>query len=208
MRQPLISDRNVRVAAASGAARRRPARRSPLARLLLNPRLALLSLAALHPMFACVIPVAPDFKDPLAAANAPPAIISATPDFGRVVSVAPSLTFRIQVVDPNVNDALWVRWVVDYPPFRPETNAYPLEHYPPPATGVFHFESPSHLLDCSSGFGAVTTPQQFAVFVSDRQLLDNTAENNEHLDLTQPGGYVASGSWTVVFQCPPIGTSP
>ncbi|MES1207262.1 MAG: hypothetical protein ABUS79_15100 [Pseudomonadota bacterium] len=172
--------------------------------MLLNQPSALLSLALFHSMFACVIPVAPEFKDPLAASNSPPAIISADPDFGRVVSVAPSLTFRISVVDLNVNDALYVRWVVDYPPFRPATSAYPVEYFPHPATGVVHSESPSHTLDCSSGFGAVTTPQQFAVFVADRPLQLNSVENNEHLDLTETGGYVASGSWTVVFQCPPL----
>jgi hypothetical protein len=186
--------------------RRRPWR-SGLARLLLNPPLALVLLLLSQPMFACVIPVAPDFQDPLAAANSPPAIVDENFLFYGVYSVPPSLTFRISIVDPNVNDTLYVLWVLDYPPFRSATTAYPDDPKLPPGTGASHFEMASHTLDCSSGFGAVTTPQQFSVYVSDRPLQMNTAQNNGRLDLTAPGGYVTSGSWTVVFQCPPIATA-
>ncbi|HVV16666.1 MAG TPA: hypothetical protein VHH90_05620 [Polyangia bacterium] len=171
---------------------------------MLNPASALLLLALIHPMFACVIPVAPDFQDPLAAANSPPAIIGSEPLFNSVVSIAPSLQFRISVIDPNVNDSLYARWVIDYPPFQPATFTIADQQFQPPATGAVHSETPTLPLKCSSGFGAVTTPQRLAVYVADRMFQDNSAANNNRLDITQPGGYVAFGSWTVVFQCPPI----
>jgi hypothetical protein len=204
----VISDRNVRVAADTAAVRGGQARCSGLARLLLNLRLALLFLAApLPPMFACVIPVAPDFQDPLAAVNAPPAFVSASPEFGMVVSGAPIFDFRTQVVDPNANDTLYARWVLDYPPLTAATFTHNDDPpYYPTGTGSVHFATPNYKLDCSSGFGTVTTPQRLAVYVADRPLQPNTAENSNRLDLTEPGGYVTSGSWTVVFQCPPLST--
>jgi len=155
-------------------------------------------------MFACVIPVAPDFQDPLAAANVPPAILAADPQFGSVLTVTSSFTFRISVVDPNSSDWLYVRWVLDYPPFQPTTSKIDDNPYPPPATGTVHTENPSHAFDCSNGFATITTPQRLEVFVADRALEQRTAENNNRLDIVESGGYVARGNWTVLFQCPTV----
>ncbi len=154
-------------------------------------------------MFACVIPVAPDFQDPLTAANSPPSIIDSNQTFGSVVFVAPSLTFTIQVVDPNVNDTLFVRWVVDYPPFQSSTANFDYS-YPPPATGTEHAESPNLPIDCSNGFATLTTPQEFEVFVADRRFLQRSTATNNRLDLVETGGYVARANWTLIFQCPPV----
>ncbi|MFL5305698.1 MAG: hypothetical protein ACJ8F1_10805 [Polyangia bacterium] len=176
-------------------------RRSGLARLLLNQASALLLLALLHPMFACVIPVAPDFQDPLTAANSPPAIIDATPPLGSIVLVAPSSTFTIQTVDPNVNDTLYVRWVVDYPPYQSSTATFDYK-FRPPVTGTVHSDSSQQPIDCSQGFATVTTPQEFEVFVADRPFLPRSTATNNRLDLVETGGYVARGNWTLIFQCP------
>jgi hypothetical protein len=184
-------------------------RRSGLARLLLNPALALLSLALFQPMFACVIPVAPDFQDPLAAANSPPTIIGSEPLFASIVSIPPSPEFRVTVKDANANDLLYARWVLDYPPLQAATTTFPDEIFQPPTTGVFQFHTavPTLSLNCSSGYGAVTTPQRLAVYVADRPFQDNSVGNNNRVDLVQSGGYVATGSWTVVFSCPPINSA-
>ncbi|HVT10011.1 MAG TPA: hypothetical protein VHO67_21265 [Polyangia bacterium] len=170
--------------------------------MLLNPALALLLLALSQPMFACVIPVAPDFQDPLAAVNAPPAILGGDPLFGSVVTITSSFTFRFSVTDPNVSDSLYVRWVLDYPPFQSTTFKIDDSRYPPPATGTVHTENPSRTFDCSNGFATITTPQPLDVFVADRPLEQRTADNNNRLDIVETGGYVTRGNWTVLFQCP------
>jgi hypothetical protein len=70
------------------------------------------------PMSACIIPVGPEFHDPTGAPNSAPRIIPVSADFGAiVVGDQDSVTIEILISDNNVEDTLWVRWVVDYPPF-------------------------------------------------------------------------------------------
>ena len=58
----------------------------------------------------CVVPVGPQFQDPLAAPNYPPQITYTDPPEGRLTS---SLKFDITVADPNVGDSLFVRLIAD-----------------------------------------------------------------------------------------------
>ncbi len=206
MRQTLISDRNVRVALASAGAERRCARRSALARLLLNPALALLLLALAQPMFACVIPVAPDFQDPLAASNSPPYLHDWSPPFGMTVPVistasnVPHYTFSSQVTDLNVNDTLYVRWILNYPPASGTTTAI-IEDIvnKPPATGATHEYEASFDMYCrriTNTSISAGVPQHLTLVVSDRAWAPTGAD-----DEAIAGGHPQEIDWTLIFQC-------
>jgi hypothetical protein len=103
----------------------RAAGRSALARLLLFvlghvsklDRKFLLLLVA-SPMSACIIPAGPEFQDPPGVPDSPPFLWMASPDEGTtVVSAMP--TFSVTPGDFNVDDPIFVKWIVEFPPFIP-----------------------------------------------------------------------------------------
>ena len=154
-------------------------------------------------MFACVIPVAPDFQDPLAAANIPPYLHDPTPPFNSTVSIisttssVPHYTFTSQVTDPNVNDTLLVRWILNYPPSSGTTTvSFDSPSSGPPATGTSHNYETTFDMYCGRVSGIASgVPQHLSLVVSDRpwqmpgQLGDAVG--------TTP----AQNDWTLIFQC-------
>jgi hypothetical protein len=65
---------------------------------------------------ACVVPVGPEFES--TAANYPPTVLSSNPGIGDIFAQAPTGDLReISAIlsDQNVEDPLFVRWLVDYP---------------------------------------------------------------------------------------------
>src|SRR5256885_16498538 len=93
---------------------------SPFAR---GYRLALL-FATSTTMSACVIPVAPQFDDP--EQNFPPFVVTSDPGVGEIFTPGQDETgmaTRVIVVtlgDQNLNDPLYLRWLLDYPSTDPD----------------------------------------------------------------------------------------
>jgi hypothetical protein len=121
-----VADTNVRLARGGPAATARGARRFALARLLLLlsrraqlDRRLLLLLAA-SPMFACIVPVRPEFQDPPGVINSAPEIIAADPAEGLIVTTR---TFTITARDHD-GDRLYFRLIADYP--EPPGSVIPL----------------------------------------------------------------------------------
>src|SRR5262245_26964244 len=91
-----VADTNVRPAWRPPATSAHGARPFRLARLVLefllqklDRKAALLSsLLAASLMPACVIPVGPDWQDPIGVPNAPPEILDPDPDWGADFSIA------------------------------------------------------------------------------------------------------------------------
>jgi hypothetical protein len=112
------ADMNVRPLRPAAPSRPERAPASRLARLLLHcGRRLLLPLLVLS-MPACIIPVGPEFRDPSGVPNSPPFITFAAPEIGRVVTQP---TFQFTVEDHNLGDTLYVRWLIDFPPFTQGT---------------------------------------------------------------------------------------
>lgn len=186
-----VADMDVRPA--QGGARAQPQRAPalPLARLLLLSRhkLCLLVLLLLS-MSACIIPMGPEFRDPPGEPNASPIIRSAKPDIGWV---AAQNTFEISVEDPNAEDKLFLRWIIDYPPFTLGTSmVVPTESILPLADGSPRPfpESRNKTFSCAS---LRPLPRhQIMVIVSDRQFLDDLSD----LAAAQDGARTVSAAWT------------
>src|SRR5262245_24510646 len=117
------ADNNVRPWRQVPAATSRRARRSALARLLLQllellqPDRKLLLLLAASLMPACIIPVGPDWQNPRGEPNQPPQIVMTTPESGSHFGAEGSAKFTIIVSDANVREPLFLKWLEDYPPF-------------------------------------------------------------------------------------------
>jgi len=74
---------------------------------------------ALGAAMGCVVPVGPEWTDP--QGNYPPTITSASPPIGSVLSMDPDggepLAVEVDLADQNTQDQLYVRWIIDYPPY-------------------------------------------------------------------------------------------
>jgi hypothetical protein len=119
-----VADTNVRPAWRPPAVSARGTRRFGLARLLLKRLggllrkldLKFLLLLAVAPTPACIIPVGPEWQDPLGSPNAPPQIFVLNPEPDTVaVTATPTnpFNFRIVVTDVNVTDSLEIKWLID-----------------------------------------------------------------------------------------------
>jgi hypothetical protein len=116
-----VADTNVRAGWWSPPVNARGTRCSGLARLVLQEigrllrklDLTFLLLLAVAPTPACVLPIGPEWQDPLGSPNAPPQILDPVPEHGAAVTVTTNpQTFRIFVTDVN-GQQLWINWFVD-----------------------------------------------------------------------------------------------
>jgi len=129
------ADSNVRLSGAG--ARRSPGTAAPrgLARAMLCLPLLTITKLALPMLLlcGCILPVGPRFEDPEAAHNEAPALLSTTPAQGSLTSVSGDTDFEILVTDPNVSDHLYVRWILDYPPYSSSSSLLQEMDVPPSA---------------------------------------------------------------------------
>ena len=205
-----LADSNVRSGPSRGVETRLGLRPSRLAHLLLLSSSILRAPAAPVALFltmlstsACIIPVGPDFQNPIAGPNNAPYIIGATPDFGAIVT-PPQLTFSVTVTDPNIGDDLYVRWLADYPGanYRPvmampsfvahSTNGQPLR------------ASVSAIVDCVLDNLAMTSDgeHRVEVIVADRPFVDPVPPDTR-LDLVMDPGLAVHASWVLEqLSCP------
>ena len=200
------ADTNVRPVWRGPATTARRAGGSLLARLLLYFRkhlykldrkpLLLLFAASLTP--ACIIPVGPDFQDPVGVANAPPYVVSADPVEGWH-SVNPMAEFIVTPGDVNVGDPLFVKWVTDYPPFSDETHTFPPDTISAPADGSEKRPPQSFTPECGQ-LGKKSSTHTISVGISDRMFV--SPEDPRDLFAAQDKAIVRVVNWTLERSCP------
>jgi hypothetical protein len=156
----------------------------------------------------CVVPVGPKFEDD---PNYAPYIVAATPTRGSNVPTidedAPEPAFSVIVADPNVNDVLYVRWIVDYPKYDPHITATPVRLEVPPNGAVVRDKVAALQFtpDCILNNIAQGIAQHRLTFaVADRDFLrpDRTTLSDEgRLDSVSEGGYSVRANWTFNMDC-------
>jgi hypothetical protein len=166
----------------------------------------LLAIAALGS--ACVVPVGPKFEDD---PNYAPYIVATTPTRGSVVPMidedAPEPAFSVIVADPNINDVLRVRWIVDYPKYDPRITAAPVEQQVQPNGAVvrdkvvgLQFTPDCILNNIAQGI----TQHRLTFAVADREFLRpdrTTLSDDGRLDSVTEGGYVVRANWSFNLDC-------
>jgi hypothetical protein len=155
---------------------------------------------------ACIIPLGPDFQDPVAEPNAAPYFESAHPDFGSVVT-PPGLQFSVTVTDPNVGDNLYVRWLADYPGanYRPVTAESFVAHS---TNGQPLRQNVTATVDCLLDNLAMTSDgeHRVEVIVGDRPFVD-PMPGDTRLDQVMDPGLVVRASWVLEqLTCPSSST--
>jgi hypothetical protein len=76
-------------------------------------------------MTACVVPVGPKWSDPVP--GTPPYIGSANPPVGSALGpgqdsdIGPPVQVEVNLADQDTGDVIFLRWIIDYPPYSGAT---------------------------------------------------------------------------------------
>jgi hypothetical protein len=147
--------------------------------------------------------VAPQFEDP--GGNYSPFVASSVPTAGAHLLASADSTYTIQVTlgDPNLDDVLWARWLIDYPPYDPAISRLAREDRLPPS-GSANREFIRFAPSCSEN-QIVSGPASHRVTLSvaDRQFLSaDQAPFALQLDSVPTEGFVVRTTWIVDLTCP------
>jgi hypothetical protein len=175
-------------------------RRARVARMLLRISSRTLSRCALLLMSACVLPIGPDFQDPLSSPNYAPYFVDTLPIAGSIVTATDTVPqFRVTVQDPNVGDDLEVRWIADYPPFTANTRV--IKTTPVPHAAVPQPQDETATPNCTIDSLAKIPSHQLYVVVADRPFLDPVAGKPVDVEALPLDGRKDSRSWTLNLDC-------
>lgn len=161
-----------------------------------------LSVAGFVAPLGCVVPLAPDFEP---EQNQPPFLVSVTPPIGAAI-VDPVAKFEVTVEDPNRTDDLYLRWLIDYPPFN--QNVTRNTEYMLPSSGP---GSPNqHVVRLAPRcdqpvLSPALTTHRLMLVVSDRPFDDSpagTVSSDVRLDKIATDGYGVWAFWTFEMVCP------
>lgn len=149
-----------------------------------------------------MIPVGPDFQDPVGSREYAPVVNELTPAFGSLVTVSFDLSPQITVIasDLNSGDSLYWEWVLDYPPYVQGTTRNIGSGMAGPPTSGPQVQTIPQPVTCGDGPNPNgPTLHQLQVIVCDRPLKDIDG----NVAVPDPGGQIAKANWTVTFSCPP-----
>jgi hypothetical protein len=168
---------------------------SRVARLVL--RSALTCLVPL--MSACVLPIAPEFQDPPTSQNYAPYFQTVMPDLGSEITVP---MFEVTVTDPNVGDDLYVRWIVDYPPYNDNTRPFAQPKVVHSVDGSPLLQNLTFAPNCVDDNLAKIARHQIMVVVADRDFSKQLPMQAVDLTRLVPGdGRKVIGTWVLDMEC-------
>jgi len=152
---------------------------------------------------ACVVPVAPQFQDP--GGNYSPFVASSVPNAGAELLISADSTDTIQVTlgDPNLDDVLWARWLIDYPPYDSSISRLAREDRLPPS-GAVNREAIRFAPSCADD-QIVSGPaaHRVTLSVADRPFLSvDQAPPALQLDSVPLDDFVVRTTWIVDLSCP------
>jgi hypothetical protein len=145
----------------------------------------------------CVIPIAPEFES---EANLPPYVKTAEPPVGTTV-MDRNQFFRVTVEDPNRADNLYVAWLIDYPPYAPNTrvgfrSVVPSDGPDEPNEHLLNFLPSCELI--APGI----TDHRLMLAVSDRPFEETIVGGvSLVLDKTAPGAHALRVTWNFEKPC-------
>lgn len=146
----------------------------------------------------CVVPVAPTWSDP--PANVPPTISTANPPVGSVLGGSDGgnpVEVTVALADQNTDDTLYLRWIVDYPPYAPDATWLAREDRQPGGNAIVRTPE-SFAPECTADHLSRATPShRLLLAVSDRPFAND--------DPTRPDavstGYLVEAVWPFFLSC-------
>jgi hypothetical protein len=147
---------------------------------------------------ACVVPVGPEWSDP--DSNYPPSIVSATPPVGFVLGGnrdggSASLEVTVELADQNTQDDLYLRWIVDYPPYSADNTVLARTDIKPGGSSILR--TPVIFApDCNHVSHAIAD-HRLMLAVSDRSFSDADEQQPDAVG----AGYLVEAVWPFVLSC-------
>jgi hypothetical protein len=149
---------------------------------------------------ACVVPVAPQFEDPVG--NYSPYVASSLPAAGaELPASADPPTIEVTLGDPNLEDVLVARWLIDYPPFDESASRAALDVRLPPTGHVTRdpiLFAPSCL---ENQIAPGPLSHRVTLSVADRPFLPPD-QSDLGLDSVPAAGFLVRTTWIVDLACP------
>jgi hypothetical protein len=159
-------------------------------------------LTSLVALSGCVVPAGPEWTDP--ESNFPPTINSSTPPVGSILGFGAdggSLAVEVVLADQNTQDILYVRWIIDYPPYVDGISRMGLEQPPLPGGDQILRSRILYVPSCSDD--AIThefSSHRLLLAVSDRPFYYNSFSSSELPDDVN-GNFRVEGSWQFELDC-------
>ena len=148
---------------------------------------------------ACVLPVGPQFADP--TGNSPPYLDSSSPVAGSVLPTV-SPTIEVTVGDANLEDRLYGRWLIDYPPQDDRSRLASEFGLPPtgaPKRGTIRFAPNCQEHKIASG----ESPHRVTLSVADRPFVPSDQSPPDlRLDTVPTEGFLLRTTWILTLVCP------
>lgn len=149
---------------------------------------------------ACVAPVAPQFEDP--TGNYSPYLVSSDPPAGSVLSTGTPIV-AATLADPNLQDDLYGRWLIDYPPYDDSRSRLALEFRLPPSDAVDR-ETVRFAPNCAEDqIAASLDSHRVTLSVADRPFVPpEQAPADLRLDTVPDDGFLLRATWILNLTCP------
>jgi hypothetical protein len=151
---------------------------------------------------ACVVPAGQEWSDP--QANYPPTISEASPPNGswlvRGMDAGGPLEVTVWLADQNTHDRLYVRWIIDYPPYVDGMTRLAPQVILPAANQI---ERPplSFAPDCNADqIAAGFTSHRLLMAASDRPFVSE--DPGQAPDQVPIGNARVEGVWQFEMDCP------
>jgi len=161
------------------------------------------SLAALFGTASgCVVPVGPKWSDP--ETNHPPTIASANPAVGTVLGRSADggssgqVEVEVVLADQNTSDNLYLRWIVDYPPYTAGKTVVALETAQPGGDTIVR-TAVIFAPDCASIHSRTLADHRLLLAVSDRPFGSDV--NSSTPSAVDNGNYLVEAVWPFTLNC-------
>jgi hypothetical protein len=147
----------------------------------------------------CVVPVGPQWSDP--EKNYPPTIRFAEPSVGSILDMGIDsgvpLSVQVGLSDQNTADKLYVRWIIDYPPYADGQTHIAMSAILPP-TGQPERDTIAFSPSCTDDqIAHSSSTHRLMLAASDRPFLDDATEP----DAVPPGNLRIEAVWVFSLAC-------
>jgi hypothetical protein len=149
---------------------------------------------------ACIVPVGPQFQDPVG--NDPPYLATSNPPAGAVLPPT-NPVIEVTLGDPNLEDFLVGRWLIDYPPYDEGHSRLALQ-FRMPRTNAANRDSVRFAPNCTENqIASDLDSHRVTLSVADRPFVpSDQATPDLRLDTVPDEGFLLRATWILNLTCP------
>ncbi len=156
-------------------------------------------------MGGCVVPVGPKFED---EPNYAPFIVDSAPGEGEIVAKdddrEAANEIRVTVADPNLNDTLYARWLIDYPKYDSSVSRRAEDVELPPVGSALRGEVRFSASCVDHAIVRGLAEHRVVLAVADRPFLEGstrTLSDESRLDTPSQDGLRVRVVWLLKMEC-------